>query len=72
MGMDRKLIAEIAALRTLSTEELRAFHLEVYGQEVKCRDREYLFKRLAFWVQERWRSDQQATYIDGQPKKVCK
>lgn len=72
MGKDRKLIAEIATLRTLSTEELRTLHLEVYGQEVKSRDRGYLFKRLAFWIQERWRSDQQATYSDGQPKKICR
>ncbi len=67
-----RLRTEIAALRKLSTEELRALHLEVFGQELKIRHRDYLFKRLAFWVQERQRSEQQTTHGDGVPSKVGK
>lgn len=63
---------DLDALRKLSTEELRALHLEVFGQEVKIRHRDYLFKRLAFWVQERQRSEQRTAHGDGVPSRVGK
>lgn len=59
------LRTEIAALRGLSTRELRALHLQVFGPDVKVRNREYLFKRLAFRLQERAHSGQLSTRRRG-------
>jgi len=57
-----KLQAEIRALRDLSTDELRALHFEAYGEETKVRNKDYLFKRLAYWLQQRAGSPQQVQH----------
>jgi len=69
---NRTIRSEIAALRNLSTEELRALHLEVFGQEPKIRHRNYFFKRLAFWIQERHRSDEQSVSSTGTQSRTGK
>jgi len=50
---DDATLREIIALRKLSVGELRARWLELFGEETKSRNRDYLFKRLAYRVQER-------------------
>jgi hypothetical protein len=50
---DDSIIREIKALRALSVGELRARWLEVFGEETNCRNKDYLFKRLAYRIQER-------------------
>lgn len=50
---DDSMIREIVALRALSIDELRARFLEVFGEETKTRNKEFLFKRIAYRLQER-------------------
>lgn len=50
---DDSIIREIKELRALSVGELRARWLEVFGEETNCRNKDYLFKRLAYRIQER-------------------
>jgi hypothetical protein len=50
---DDATLREIIALRKLSVGELRARWLELFGEETKSRNRDYLFKRLAYRIQER-------------------
>ena len=46
------LLDEINAVRKLSMEELRARYLELFGEDTKTRNKVYLFKRIAFRMQE--------------------
>ncbi len=50
---DDSLLREMMALRKLSIEELRARYLELFGEETKSRNRDYLLKRIAYRLQER-------------------
>ena len=50
---DASLIREIAALRELTVGQLRARYLELFGEETKTRNKEFLFKRIAYRLQEK-------------------
>lgn len=47
------LLREMMALRKLSIEELRARYLDVFGEETRTRNRDYLLKRIAYRLQEK-------------------
>lgn len=49
---DDILIREILALRPLSVTELRARYLALFGEETASRNKDYLFKRIAYRMQE--------------------
>lgn len=49
---DDALIREILALRPLSVTELRARYLALFGEETASRNKDYLFKRIAYRMQE--------------------
>ena len=46
-------IAEVQALRRMTVAELRARWVELYGSEPRSRNKDYLWRRLAWKVQER-------------------
>ncbi len=50
--VDSRLILEIAALRQLTVGELRERYHELFGEETRCRNKDYLFKRIAYRLQE--------------------
>jgi hypothetical protein len=50
---DDALIDEIDKLRTLSVADLRARYLELFGEETTSRNKDYLFKRIAYRMQEK-------------------
>jgi hypothetical protein len=43
---------EIARLRQMSVGELRAKYIELFGEESRSRNKDYLWKRLAYRVQQ--------------------
>ncbi len=47
MNMDR----EIAALRRMTVTELRARHIEVFGEQTRSGHKDYLIKRIAWRLQ---------------------
>jgi hypothetical protein len=49
---DDALIREILSLRAFSVTELRARYLSVFGEETTSRNKDYLFKRIAYRMQE--------------------
>lgn len=49
----RKLGLQLAELQEMGLAELRAKHLELFGEEAKSKNLPYLRKRLAFRLQER-------------------
>lgn len=51
--IDDTMIREIVALRALSVDELRVRFLEEFGEETTSRNKEFLFKRIAYRLQER-------------------
>lgn len=46
------MAAQIAALRKLSVADLQKLYREYYGRESRSRNRDWLFKRVAFRMQE--------------------
>ncbi len=50
--MSRTILAEIQALQQMTVGELRERWLELYGEPTRSRNRVYLWKRLAWRVQE--------------------
>lgn len=50
---DPALLDEIEKLRNLSVAELRARYLELFGEETTSRNKDYLFKRIAYRLQEK-------------------
>lgn len=50
---DTTLLEAVDALRKLSVAELRARYLELFGEETTSRNKDYLFKRIAYRMQER-------------------
>jgi len=42
---------EIAALKRMTVKELRAKHVEVFGEETPAHHKEYLVKRIAWRIQ---------------------
>ncbi len=50
---DDSLLREMVAIRKLSIEELRARYLALFGEETKSRNKDYLFKRIAYRLQEK-------------------
>jgi hypothetical protein len=47
------LLDEIERLRPLTVAELRARYLELFGEETTSRNKDYLFKRIAYRMQEK-------------------
>ena len=50
--MQDGVIAEISKLRRMSVPQLRAKWRELYGEETSSRSRDFLWKRLAWKIQE--------------------
>ncbi len=50
---DDSLLREMVALRKLTVEELRARYLALFGEETTIRNKDYLFKRIAYRLQEK-------------------
>ncbi len=50
---DSALIEEVDKLRTLSVAALRVRYLELFGEETTSRNKDFLFKRIAYRLQER-------------------
>lgn len=42
---------EIAALRQMTVKELRRWHVELFGEENRSANRQYLFRRIAWRLQ---------------------
>ena len=49
--MKEPLAARVARLRTMTVAELREQHRELFGAETRSRNRDFLWKRLAWRVQ---------------------
>jgi hypothetical protein len=47
------LLDDIEKLRTLPVAQLRARYLELFGEETTSRNKDYLFKRIAYRMQEK-------------------
>ncbi len=50
--MDTSMLGQISALRRMTVTELRGQWLRLYGEPTRSRNRDYLWKRLAWRVQE--------------------
>lgn len=50
---DSALIDEVDKLRTLPVADLRVRYLELFGEETTSRNKDYIFKRIAYRLQER-------------------
>jgi hypothetical protein len=50
---DPALLDDIEKLRKLSVAELRARYLELFGEETTSRNKDFLFKRIVYRMQER-------------------
>lgn len=50
--MTESIVVEIARLRGLTVGELRVRYAEVFGEEPRSRNKDYLWKRIAFRIQE--------------------
>ncbi len=50
---DSALIDEVDKLRALPVADLRARYLELFGEETTSRNKDYIFKRIAYRLQER-------------------
>jgi hypothetical protein len=50
---DSALVDEVEKLRTLPVADLRVRYLELFGEETTSRNKDYLFKRIAYRLQER-------------------
>jgi hypothetical protein len=50
--MNRSITAEIARLRSMTVSELREKWLELYGEPTRSKNRDYLWRRLAWRIQE--------------------
>ncbi len=50
---DGTLLDEVDALRKLTVAELRARYLDLFGEETTSRNKDFLFKRIAYRLQER-------------------
>ena len=50
--MAESVVAEITRLRGMSIGELRVRYAEVYGEEPRSRNKDYLWKRIAYRIQE--------------------
>ena len=50
--MEKTVLGEINRLRQLNVAELREQWRELYGEESRSRNREFLYRRLAWRIQE--------------------
>ena len=50
--MDKSMLSEISRLRQMSVAELQAEWLRLYGEPSRSRNRDFLWRRLAWRVQE--------------------
>jgi hypothetical protein len=50
---DEDVLQQIAALRKLTVAGLRGEYLKLFGEESNSRNKTYLFKRLAYRIQEK-------------------
>jgi hypothetical protein len=46
------IVAEISALRAMSIRELRERYFQVFGEVSRSRNKDYLWRRLAYGIQE--------------------
>ena len=51
--MSKSIVREIAELRDMTTEALTARYVELHGKQPHIRHREWLWKRIAWKIQER-------------------
>ena len=51
--MNRELKVEIEGLRRMTVGQLRAKHLELFGEECRSNHKDFLFKRIA-WRMQAW------------------
>ncbi len=49
MGMS--IAKEVAAMQRMTVAELRAKYAEVFGEETRCRHKDYLLRRIAWRLQ---------------------
>src|SRR5215204_3314843 len=49
--MAETMAARIRALREMTVDELRAKHLELFGEETRSRHKDFLWKRVAWRMQ---------------------
>lgn len=50
--MKRSVLGEIAKLRAMTIAQLRSRYTEVFGEEPRSRNKDWLWKRIAFRIQE--------------------
>jgi hypothetical protein len=50
--MDKSIVGEINSLREMTVGQLRVKWLELYGEESRSRNKDFLFRRLAWRLQE--------------------
>ena len=50
--MENQIVVEIARLRQMKVAELRAKYAEVFGEPTFSRNKDYLWKRIAYRIQE--------------------
>ena len=50
--MDKSMLSQISALQRMSVADLQAEWLRLYGEPSRSRNRDYLWKRLSWRVQE--------------------
>jgi hypothetical protein len=50
--MDKSIVAQIRELKDMSTGELREKYAALFGEEPRCSNRDWLWKRIAYRIQE--------------------
>jgi hypothetical protein len=45
------IVAEVSALRLMSVRELRERYVQLFGEESRSRNKDYLWKRIAYGIQ---------------------
>src|SRR5438105_8207949 len=50
--MAESIVAQIAALKGKTVGQLREVYIEKFGEETKSRNKQWLFKRIAWRIQE--------------------
>jgi hypothetical protein len=53
MAQENGLVQEITALEKLKVSELRKKYLEVFGEETRSHNKQYLFKRITYRLREK-------------------
>jgi hypothetical protein len=56
-GNSMNIGKEIAILKNMTVTDLRTKYVEVFGEETRCRNKEYLWKRIAWRLQSQVEGD---------------